>query len=159
MVRQAPASFRVELDQAELRKLVADLKALEGGKKQVTALRKNLQAAAAPMKRQVQANASWSSRIPGAVGVLVRFTAKKVGVSVFISRKKAPHARPIENGGKQGVFRHPVFGQTKRRGRYYVTAEQPARPFFFNEMARHMPEVERACLDAIDTAARDAGFR
>jgi hypothetical protein len=153
MVRQAPSSFRVEVDQAELRKLVADLKTLEGGKKQVAALRKNLKAAAEPMKRQVQANASWSSRIPGAVGMQVRFTAKKVGVSVFVSRKKAPHARPIENAGRSGEFTHPLFGDPSHPVR------QPARPFFFTEMARHMPEVEKACAAAIDEAARQAGFR
>lgn len=153
MVRNAPASFRVEVDQDELRKLVADLKALEGGKKQVAALRKNLTAAAQPMKRQVQANASWSSRIPGAVGVQVRFTAKKVGVSVFVSRKKAPHARPIENSGRPGEFIHPLFGDQSNPVR------QPARPFFFAEMAGNMPEVERACVAAIDEAARRAGFR
>jgi hypothetical protein len=153
MARSAPASFRVQVDEGELRKLVADLKALEGGKKQVTALRKNLKAAAEPMKRQVQANASWSSRIPGAVGVQVRFTAKRVGVSVFVSRKKAPHARPIENSGKSGEFEHPLFGDRSH------PVLQPAKPFFFAEMARHMPEVEKACADAIDEAARSAGFR
>lgn len=159
MARASHAAFRVAVDEGDLRKLVADLKELEGGKKQVAALRKNMKAAADPMAGQVRSNASWSSRIPGAVGVQVRFTAKRVGVSVFVSRKKAPHARPIENSGKAGTFLHPVFGRTKRGGRSYVTASQPARPFFFDEMAKHMPEVEKACVDAIDDAAKAAGFR
>ena len=154
-----PEAFRVKIDEGDLRKLAADLKELEGGRKQVASLRKSLKAAADPMKRQVQANASWSKRIPGAVGVQVRFTAKKVGVSVFVSRTKAPHARPIENDGKEGTFLHPVFGRTKRRGSRYVTAKQKARPFFFKEMEGHMPEVEQAALKAIDDAARGAGFR
>lgn len=153
------SGFRIQLDESELRTLVKDLKELEGGKKLTTALRKNLKAAADPMAQQVKSNASWSTRIPGAVGVQVRFTAKRVGVSVFVNRKKAPHARPIENDGKSGTFRHPVFGRTKRRGKRYVTATQPARPFFFNEMARHMPEVEKAAVEAIEEAARAAGFR
>lgn len=159
MAQTGQASFKVDIDQGDLRKLVADLKTLEGGKKQVAALRKNLKAAADPMAGQVRANASWSSRIPGAVGVRVAFTAKRVGVSVFVSRTKAPHARPIENSGEAGTFLHPVFGRTKRRGTRYVTAEQPARPFFFNEMAKHMPEVEKAAGAAMDEAARQAGFR
>lgn len=159
MAKSGHAAFRVSVDEGDLRKLVADLKELEGGKKMVTALRKNLKAAADPMKRQVQANASWSTRIPGAVGVQVRFTAKRVGVSVFVSRKKAPHARPIENSGKAGTFKHPVFGRTTRRGNRYVTAIQPARPFFFSEMAQHMPEVEKACAEAVEDAAKAAGFR
>lgn len=151
--------MRLKIDAEELRALVVDLKQLEGGKKQVAMLRKNLQSAAGPAKAQVQSNASWSSRIPGAVGVQVRFTAKKVGVSIFVSRKKAPHARPIEHDGQAGTFLHPVFGRTKRGGKRYVTAKQAARPFFFNEMARHMPDVEQAAADAIEEAARSAGFR
>lgn len=151
MARSQHAAFRVDVDQGELRRLVADLKELEGGKAQVKALRKNLKAAAEPMKRQVQANGSWSRRIPGAVGVQVRFTAKRVGVSIFVSRKKAPHARPIENSGKPGTFTHPIFGRD--------TTTQAARPFFFNEMERHMPDVERAVGDAMEEAAREAGFR
>lgn len=152
MARTSHAAFRVSVDEGELRKLVADLKELEGGKKIVSALRRDLKAAADPMKRQVQANASWSSRIPGAVGVQVRFTAKRVGVSVFVGRKKAPHARPIENSGKPGTFKHPLFGTS-------TTVRQAARPFFFGEMAKHMPEVEKAAAKAIDEAARAAGFR
>ncbi len=78
---------------------------------------------------------------------------------MFVSRKRAPHARPIENSGRAGTFQHPVFGRTRRRGSRYVTATQPARPFFFNEMDRHLPAVEKAALTAIDEAARAAGFR
>lgn len=152
MAKSGHAAFRVSVDEGELRQLVADLKELEGGKKMVSALRKNLKAAADPMKRQVQDNASWSTRIPGAVGVQVRFTAKRVGVSVFVGRKKAPHARPIENSGKPGTFKHPVFGTS-------AVVAQPARPFFFAEMEKHMPEVEKACAEAVEDAAKAAGFR
>lgn len=159
MAQTRNAAFRVDVESEGLRRLVVDIKALEGGKVQVAALRKNLKATADPIVRQVKSNASWSKRIPGAVGTQVRFTAKKVGVSVFVSRKKAPHARPLENDGKSGTFKHPVFGKTKRRGKRYVTVEQKARPFFFNELARHIPDVEKAALKAIDDAARAAGFR
>jgi len=145
--------FRLGIDQAELRGLVADLKQLEDGRALVTALRRNLTAAARPAADQVRSNASWSSRIPGAVGTQVRFTAKKVGVSIFVNRKKAPHARPIENDGRSGTFTHPLFGDKGER------IPQRARPFFFDQLARHMPAVEAACSDAIDTSARDAGFR
>lgn len=147
----AASSFRLDVDPGDLRKLAADLKELQGGKKLQAALRKNLKAAAEPAAAQVRSNASWSSRIPGAVGVQVRFTSKNPGVSIFVSRTKAPHARPIENSGKAGTFSHPVFG----RGR----ARQSARPFFFNQLERHMPQVERAVGEAMDEAARSAGFR
>jgi hypothetical protein len=151
--------FRAKVEAEDLRQLAADLKALEGGKKQVAALRRTLKQAADPAAAQVRANASWSRRIPAAVGVRAAFTAKNPGVSVFVSRTKAPHARPIENAGKPGKFAHPVFGRTKSRGRNYVTAYQQARPFFFNQLADRMPDVERAVAEAMDEAARKAGFR
>jgi hypothetical protein len=152
-------SFRLKVDAQELGKLGRDLKVLEGGKKQVAALRRNLKAAAEPAAAQVRRNAAWSLRIPGAVGVRANFTSKRPGVSIFVSRTKAPHARPLENSGKGGTFQHPVFGRTRRGGRRYVTATQPARPFFFNQLERHMPKVEAAVLGAMDEAARAAGFR
>lgn len=143
--------YRIEVDQATLRKLVADLKQLEDGKKQLAALRRTLKAAAEPMAAQVRANASWSKKIPGAVGVQVRFSAKRVGVSVFVSRTKAPGARPMENYGNAGTFKHPVFGKG--------SVEQPARPFFFKELEGKMAEVEKATTEAIDEAIRASGFR
>lgn len=147
------SGFRLDIDKGELDKLVRDLKELEGGKKQVAALRKNLKAAAEPAAGRVRANAAWSSRIPAAVAVRVAFTAKKgAGVSVYVKRKVAPHARPIENSGSPGTFQHYVFGTP-------TIVTQPARPFFFDEMASVMPEVEKAAAEAVDAAARAAGFR
>lgn len=147
------SAFRLDIDPQELAALVRALKELEGGKKQATALRKNLRAAAEPAAGQVRANASWSSRIPAAVAVRVAFTAKRgAGVSVVVNRKQAPHARPIENFGSGGTFQHYVFGTS-------TVVTQPARPFFFNEMENVLPDVEKAALDAIDLAAKAAGFR
>jgi hypothetical protein len=146
-------TFRLDIDPQELAGFVRDMKQLEGGKRQVTALRKNLKAAAEPAAAQVRRNAAWSSRIPAAVAVRVAFTAKRgAGVSVYVGRKMAPHARPIENFGSAGTFQHYTWGDPP-----IVT--QQARPFFFDEMASVMPEVEKAALDAIDEAARAAGFR
>lgn len=147
------SAFRLDIDPQELAKFVRDLKELEGGKRQATVLRKNLQAAAEPAAAQVRRNASWSTRIPAAVAVRVAFTAKRgAGVSVVVNRKQAPHARPFENFGIGGTFEHFVFGPPTK-----VTEQ--ARPFFFDEMASVMPDVERAALDAIDEAAKAAGFR
>ena len=146
-------SFRVEVDAKELGQLARDLKDLEGGKKQVAALRRNLKAAAEPAAAQVRRNASWSSRIPAAVAVRVAFTAKKgAGMSVVVNRNKAPHARPFENDGSGGTFEHYVFGGPGK-------ATQVARPFFFREMEGVMPDVEKAAMNAVDEAAKAAGFR
>lgn len=149
--------IRVEVDPEELRRLAAGLAELEGGKKLQAALRKNLKAAAEPAAAQVRANAAWSSRIPAAVAVRVAFTSKRPGVAVLVNRRKAPHARPLENDGKPGTFLAPVFG--RRKGDAYVTAARQARPFFFTDLAKTLPDVERAALDALDEAARAAGFR
>lgn len=142
----------VRFDADEVRTLVKDLKELEGGKQLAAALRRNLKAAAQPIARQVRSNASWSSRIPGAVTVGKAFTAKRTGVFLRVNQKKAPHARAFENQGKSGTFRHRVFGKD-------VWVAQQARPFFFNETARHLPDVEKAAVLAVDEAARAAGFR
>lgn len=148
------SAFRLDIDPHEIAGFVRDMKEMEGGKKQVTALRKNLRAAAEPAAAQVRYNAgAWSSRIPAAVAVRVAFSAKRgAGVSVVVSRNKAPHARPFENFGSGGSFQHYTFG-----GKPIVT--EPARPFFFAEMEGVMPDVEKAALEAIDDAAKAAGFR
>ena len=147
---KAPLDVRV--DPGDLRALMKALKEMEGGKPLATALRKGLRKAAEPIKQQVQGNASWSSRIPGAVSIGTAFSAKRTGVFLRVNAKKAPHARPLENNGQAGTFRHPVFGRN-------VWVAQRARPFFFPETLRHMPEVEKAAAEAIDEAAKAAGFR
>lgn len=142
----------VVIDPQDLRGLMTALRQLEDGKVLAAALRKGLRNAADPIKRQVQANAAWSSRIPAAVAVGTAFSKKRTGVFLRVSSKKAPHARPFENDGSGGTFRHPVFGSG-------TWVSQVARPFFFAETAQHMPEVERAALAAVDDAARQAGFK
>lgn len=153
MAKAKHSNYRIDLDPQELAAFVRDLKELEGGKRIATALRKNLKAAAEPAAAQVRVNASWSSRIPAAVAVRVAFTAKRgAAVSVYVGRKGAPHARPIENFGSPGTFEHFTWGDPP-------VVTQQARPFFFDEMASVMPDVEKAALDAIDEATKAAGFR
>jgi hypothetical protein len=142
----------VKFDAAETRALVKDLKQLEGGKGITAALRKNLKAAAGPIAADVKAGYGWSSRIPGAVSVGTAFTAKRTGVFIKVNSKRAPHARPFENGGKPGSFRHPVYGRD-------TWVSQAARPTIFPRTQRRMPDVETAAGKAVEEAARAAGFR
>ena len=72
------SAFRLDIDSVALGQLARDLKELEGGKRQVAALRKNLKAAAEPAAAKVRANASWSSRIPAAVAVRVGANGARV---------------------------------------------------------------------------------
>lgn len=145
--------FEVRFDPAETRRLVQDLKGLADGRLLTTSLRRDLKRAAEPIKRKTQANASWSSRIPGAISIGTRFSKRNTGIFIRVNGKRAPHARPYENGGAPGSFRHPVWGNRA------AWVSQPARPFFFKTAAGSMGDVERAAADSVDRAARSAGFR
>lgn len=63
-------------------------------------LRAGIQAAGADVLAQVRSNASWSSRIPGATALSIRYNVKGASVRIQVDHKRAPHARPIELGNK-----------------------------------------------------------
>lgn len=65
---------------------------------------------------------------------------------------KAPHAVPFENDGKDGTFRHPVFGNRK------LWVSQKAHPTATQALEAAADEALEATADAIDKWARDAGF-
>ena len=56
--------------------------------------------ASADVSGRVRSNASWSGRIPGAVGVSVRMNPKGASVKLIVNKNAAPHARPLEVGNK-----------------------------------------------------------
>lgn len=68
------------------------------------AIRKNLRAgikdAGSGVLNEVKANASWSSRIPGATRLTIRYSLKGASVRIIVDHNKAPHARPFEVGNK-----------------------------------------------------------
>lgn len=98
---------------AELRKLIRDFKKLP------PALRKELRPAlkkgAQPILADARRRASWSTRIPKATRLSTSFTARRGGVKIVVSAKRAPHGRPYENLGDPGTFRHPVFAHPRKR--------------------------------------------
>jgi cation diffusion facilitator CzcD-associated flavoprotein CzcO len=112
-------------------------------------IRPRIREAAQPMVAQAKANASWSTRIPGAI----RMSIAKRGVDIKVSRKKAPHARPYEGITRSGKFRHPVFGNRDR------WVSQATRPFLDPAVRQHRDKVRRALVDLVDDAARRHGFR
>lgn len=88
-----------------------------------TALRPALREAGDAIADKARQNASWSTRIPGAISVSPNFSASG-GVTVRVNSQTAPHARPYEgrsSGG--GIFRHPVFGN------YQNWVPEQTRPF------------------------------
>ncbi|GAA5048172.1 hypothetical protein HNP84_000229 [Thermocatellispora tengchongensis] len=108
----------------ELRRLVRDFGKIPPDLRKE--LRPALVRAAKPILAAARANASWSSRIPRATRIKVGFTARKGGVSIVVNSKRAPHARPYENLGDPGTFRHPVYGNRE------VWVTQVARPFLID---------------------------
>jgi len=111
-------------------------------------LRKGLREAGEAALNQARANASWSSRIPGAMSLRVYTSGPRTGVSLRVDSSKAPHARPYEGiGGRGDSFRHPVFG-----GDAWVS--QSIRPFLAPAAAKVRAQVMAAAEQAIANAAR-----
>lgn len=105
-----------------------------------------------------KANASWSTRIPGAIKPQV--TTKQIGVRVAGSGsgrkgaiRQAAHGYAFENTSNTGWFRHPVFGNRN------VWVNQNARPFLRPAVESNQEAVVTAAMDAVDAAGRAAGFR
>lgn len=115
-------------------------------------LRPQLRAAGRLVADDAKLRASWSTRIPRAIGVRTSFTKTRPGVSVVVNRKKAPHGRPFEHGGEPGKFRHPVYGNRR------VWVSQTARPFLAPAMRAKADAAGRRITEAVDEATRDAGF-
>ncbi len=104
------------------------------------------------MESDARSNASWSSRIPGAIKVAGTVTPNAVGVALRVSSSGAPHARPYEGLDGESSFRHPVFG-----GSTYVS--QATRPYARRAQQKAGNELPEAAEKAIEQAAADAGFR
>lgn len=115
-------------------------------------LRPKVRAAGNIVARDARLRASWSTRIPAAIRVRTAF-AKSPGVRVSVDLRKAPHAKPYENEGRPGKFRHPVFGNRSN----WVT--QKARPFLGPALQAKSDAAAHDIADAVDRATRDAGFR
>lgn len=134
----------------EVERLIRDLGKIPDDLKRK--LRPELRAAGRIVADQAKINAAWSTRIPRAVKVSVSFTLRRPGVTVVVDKNKAPHARPYEHGGREGNFRHPVYGNRK------AWVAQKARPFLAPALAAKNEEAGRQIADVVDKVTRDAGF-
>lgn len=111
-------------------------------------IRPALRAAGRVVADDAKRRAAWSTRIPKATRVSVSFAKRKPGVSVIVDRKKAPHARPYEHGGRPGRFRHPVYGNRR------VWVPQQARPFLEPAMQAKGDEAAKQIEQAVDRVIR-----
>jgi len=138
--------------QSELQRLIRDLGKIPDDLRKE--LRPAMRKAAEQVKREAQSRASWSTRIPGAIRVAVKFSGSGAGASVVVSGAKAPHARPYENLGNPGTFRHPRWGH--REAGDWIT--QQARPFLF-PAARAKADAAAEEIDkAVVAVLRRNGF-
>lgn len=135
----------------DIRKLVNDLRKIGDGVGRN--LGKEFKKAAGPVASQAKANASWSTRIPGAITVGVSSSRRYPGAQIKVSKEKAPHARLFEFPGRGGSFRHPVYGNRE------VWVDQKGRPFIRPAVRAKGGEFINACDRAVDETARAHGFR
>lgn len=133
-----------------VRELITELEGIPPDLKKK--LRPALRRAANPIVADARKRASWSTRIPPATRVSTSFQARKAGVSIVVDRKKAPHARPYENLGQPGIFRHPVYGN------YENWVSQRARPFLFPAVFANSETVVKAIDRAVNATAEEHGF-
>jgi hypothetical protein len=131
----------ITIDGSEIRAFADQLRDAPGELR--PALRRETRSVAKDVEGDIKANASWSSRIPGAVRTTVGFGPRSSGVMIRVDAGKAPHARPLEFGNKPGFNRHPVFT-------YDVWVDQPIRPFFFRAVTPAMPKLVAGVQGVID---------
>lgn len=134
----------------EIRRLVRDFRKLPPDLRKE--LRPALRKAALPILADSRNRSSWSTRIPRATRISTKFQARRGGVVIAVSGKRAPHARPYEHLGSAGTFRHPVFGNRD------VWVPQAARPFLFNAVDAGADGVREALGDLVVTIGRKHGW-
>lgn len=137
----------------DVRKLINDLRKIGDGVGRN--LGKEFKKAAGPVADQARSNASWSTRIPGAISVGVSSSRRFPGAQIKVAKGPAPHARLYEfgSGRRSASFRHPVYGNRE------VWVEQATRPFIRPAIRAKGEGFIKACDAAVDQAARANGFR
>lgn len=98
-----------------------------------------------------RANASWSSRIPGALSLKVSFAQNRAGVTIVADTSRAPHARAFE-GIVSDAWSHPLFGD---RDFWY---RQAARPYLRPAAQATGGVVVEQIIAAVDQALDAAGL-
>lgn len=146
------SAFRAEIDGEAFKLFQRELKKIEPAL--AKELKKELKAIVnTHVIPDAKSNASWSSRIPGAI----KPQALAKGIGVRVARKRAPHAAAFEGMQPRGMkaeFRHPVFGDRE------VWVSQPTRPFLLPAIDANQQEAADAARDAVEAAAkRAAGFK
>lgn len=137
--------------------IAADMRRLDPATRK--AVRPKLRLIGEQLRSAAAANASWSTRIPGAMSIEVSFRANREGIRLRVDQAKAPHARPYEGMTSGGSFRHPVFGTGDRQGFWTkdTFVSQATRPFMLPAAVAVQPAASQLILAAIDEASAEIG--
>lgn len=134
----------------EIRKLAKELDGIPKELRQ--AMRPELRAAAEPIVQDARVRASWSTRIPRAISMSVRFS-RDPGVLIRVRRSVAPHGRAYEGITGASDFIHPVFGHRDRE------APESTRPYLEPAVSAAADDVVAKVAGVVDRVAREQGFR
>jgi hypothetical protein len=142
--KASQSGIPVVVDASEMTRLARDLK--RAAPEVYAAFRGELRAVAQVVATEAKSRASFSTRIPATIKV----RAGVGTVKVVAGGPGAPDAAPLENKGRAGTFRHPVFGDRN------VWVEQQARPFLAPALEAHRETVatgiEVAVVRAVERA-------
>lgn len=141
----------IELTRGSLADWIAEIRAFPGAVNKQ--LGRELKIAAKPVVAAAQRNASWSTRIPGAMSSRLTSSRRWPGVRIGASAKKAPHARLYEFGHDKRGFRHPVFGRMDS-----PWVQQQTRPFIGPAMRANREQFIAAADRSVRAAARQRGY-
>ena len=115
-------------------------------------LRPALRAAAEPVIQDARGRASWSTRIPRAISMSVRFS-RDPGVLIRVRRSVAPHGRAYEGITGASDFVHPVFGHRDRE------VAEGTRPYLEPAVRAAADTVLAKAAGVVEQVAREQGFR
>lgn len=128
-------------------------KELDGIPKELRqAMRPALRAAAEPVVQDARGRVSWSTRIPRAISMSVRFS-RDPGVLIRVRRSVAPHGRAFEGITGASDFIHPVFGHRDRE------VAESTRPYLEPAVRAAADNVLATAAGVVDQVAREQGFR
>lgn len=120
----------------------------------VKALRKGMREAGNTVRDDVRAAAgrTGSRRIPRAVKVVTKITARTVTVTVRVDPKIAPQAKVFEGRRGGGSLSHPVHARGPRSGWTWV--KQKPRPYFHGTAQGDAPQVQRLVFALVTDAVQ-----
>lgn len=143
--KASQSGISVVADTRELAKFARSLR--RASPEAWAAYRAAVRVAAEAVAADARSRAGFSTRIPATIKVRVLSSGN---IEITAGGDAAPDAAPLENKGKGGTFRHPVFGNRE------VWVNQPARPFLAPALEAHREEVAQAIEDAVMVALNRA---